>query len=285
MNTAEPRVRAGARLAGPLLAAALCACATPGPDDLSAARLAVPDGHVLVWSDEFDRDGLPDESRWSYDTYRNRQGWWNNEKQYYAGPRPENAVVRSGQLLLSARLESLSSAADWGGQRFTATRLVTRGKGEWTYGFFEIRARMPCGRGSWPAIWMSGAGGRWPEDGELDILEHVGNNPERISSAVHTPAGHGGTAVNGKARVPDACTALHDYQMLWTPEGVWFGVDGVVHWHYPRRPADPRGWPFDRAQYLSLNIAVGGDLGGAVVDSDFPVTMAIDHVRVWQRRP
>lgn len=264
------------------LAAALLGCtAVPAP----TMRLAVPAGYTLVWGDEFDHDGLPDPARWTYDTSRNREGWYNNERQYYAGPRAENAVVRGGRLLMTARLESLSSAPDWGGQRYTATRLVTRGRADWTYGYFEIRARMPCGRGTWPAIWMAGSGGRWPEDGELDILEHVGNNPERVSSAVHTPAGSGGTAVSGKLRLPDACRALHDYQMLWTPEGVWFGVDGTAYWHYPRSAADRAGWPFDRPQYLILNIAVGGDLGGAVNDADFPVTMEVDHVRIYQRRP
>jgi beta-glucanase (GH16 family) len=269
----------------PILAAAVlggCAAAPPAP----SARLAVPPGYALVWADEFDRDGLPDASRWDYDTGRNKDGWYNHEQQYYAGPRAENAVVRSGRLVITARRESLATAPDWGGQAYTSARLITRGKAQWTYGFFEVRARMPCGRGTWPAIWMVGAAGRWPDDGELDILEHVGSNPERVSSAVHTAAASGGTAVSGKQRVPDACTAMHDYQMLWTPEGIWFGVDGLTHWHYARRlQADPRGWPFDAPQFLILNIAIGGDLGGPVDDGAFPLTMEIEHVRVWQRIP
>lgn len=261
----------------------LAACAAPVVQ-APAARLTPPPGYTLVWSDEFDRDGLPDPARWTHDTGRNKAGWYNNELQYYAGPRAENAVVRGGRLVMTARRESLSAAPDWGGQRYTATRLITRGKGDWTYGFFEIRARMPCGKGTWPALWLVGSGGRWPEDGELDIVEHVGSNPERISSAVHTAAGSGGSAVSGKARVPDACRAMHDYQMLWTRDGVWFGVDGVVHWHYPKNlAADPKGWPFDAPQFLILNIAVGGDLGGPVDDAAFPVTMEVEHVRVYQR--
>jgi beta-glucanase (GH16 family) len=251
-----------------------------GPD----TRLTVPAGYTLVWGDEFDRDGLPDERRWAYDTGRNRQGWYNNEKQYYAGPRAENAVVRGGRLLITARRESLSGAPDWGGQPYTSTRLITRGKAAWTYGFFEVRAKMPCGRGTWPAIWLLGTGGRWPEDGELDIMEHVGSNPQRVSSAVHTRASSGDT-VHGKVRVPDACQALHDYQMLWTPQGLWFGVDGTVHWHYPKRASEPDGWPFDAPQFLILNIAVSGDLGGPVDDGALPVTMEIEHVRVYQARP
>lgn len=261
----------------------LASCAAPGHHG-GPARLAPPADHVLVWSDEFERDGLPDPAKWQHDTGRNKEGWYNNEQQYYAGPRAESAVVRDGRLVMTARRESLRDAPDWGGQRYTASRLITRGRADWTYGFFEIRARMPCGKGTWPALWMVGSGGRWPEDGELDIVEHVGSNPERISSAVHTSAASGGTAVSGKQRVPDACRAMHDYQMLWTAEGVSFGVDGVVHWHYPKQAVDARGWPFDAPQFLVMNIAVGGDLGGPVDDAAFPVTMEIDHVRVYQAR-
>lgn len=268
----------------PWLAVALAACAGPAPQP-GGPRLAPPPGHQLVWSDEFDRDGLPDPRKWSHDTGRNREGWYNNELQYYAGARAENTVVRDGRLHLTARHETLAGAADWGGQHYTSARLITRGLAAWTYGFFEIRARMPCGKGTWPALWLVGAGGRWPEDGELDIVEHVGSNPERISSAVHTAAAAGGTAVSGKMWVPDACQAMHDYQMLWTAEGVWFGVDGVVHWHYPRPATDPRAWPFDRPQFLVMNIAVGGDLGGPVDAAAFPVTMEVAHVRVYQARP
>jgi len=273
-------IRATSTFAALLL---LASCA--GPAGLGAmAKLAPPADHVLVWSDEFERDGLPDPTKWTHDTGRNKEGWYNNEQQYYAGPRVENAVVRDGQLVITARREALSDAPDWGGQRYTASRLITRGLAEWTYGFFEIRARMPCGKGTWPALWMVGSGGRWPADGELDIVEHVGSNPERISSAVHTAAASGGTAVSGKQRVPDACHAMHDYQMLWTADGVWFGVDGVVHWHYPKQAADTRSWPFNAPQFLIMNIAVGGDLGGPVDDAAFPVMMEIDHVRVYQAR-
>lgn len=276
--------RAFGAMTAMLLAAALAGCTTPPPSS-PASRLAIPPGYQLVWSDEFDRDGLPDPAKWVHDRHRNRQGWYNNELQYYSGPRAENAVVRGGRLAITARIESLREEPDWGGQRYTATRLITRDKADWTYGFFEIRAKMPCGKGTWPAIWLVGSGLRWPEDGELDILEHVGSNPERISSAVHTSAGSGGTAVSGKARLPSACHAMNDYQMLWTPEGVWFGVNGVVNWHYPKNlAADPKGWPFDRPQYLILNIAIGGDLGGPVDDAAFPVTMEVDHVRVYQLR-
>lgn len=274
-------MRAAATLVAAGAALALAGCA--GLDTASAPpRLAVPAGWTLAWSDEFERDGAPDPAKWTHETHRNKDGWYNRELQYYTGAAADNARVHNGRLLITARRETLADAPDWGGQRYTSARLVTRGKAEWTYGFFEVRARMPCGRGTWPAIWMVGSDGRWPDDGELDILEHVGSEPGRVSSAVHTRAGSGGGAVSGSARLPDACSALHDYQMLWTREGLWFGVDGHLHWHYPRRADEPGGWPFDRPEFLILNVAVGGDLGGPVDDAALPVTMQVDHVRVYQ---
>lgn len=273
----------------PIVAPAVTTATTPiaaAPKTAGLARLAPPSGYTLVWADEFDRDGLPDASRWQHDTHRNRDGWHNNERQYYSGGRLDNATVRQGRLLLSARRESLRDAPDWGGQAYTSARLITRGKAEWTYGFFQVRAKMPCGKGTWPAIWMLGTGGRWPDDGEIDILEHMGKHPDRISSAVHTAAGSGGDCVGGTARLPSACGEFHDYQLHWTPQGLSFGVDGVMHWHYAR--PDPsqvgKAWPFDQPHFMILNLAIGGDLGGPVDDSIFPAAMEVEHVRVWQRR-
>ena len=228
---------------------------------------------------------MPDATRWAYDTERNALGWWNNELQYYAAARFENSVVEGGRLRLTARRETLSSAVDWGGQRYTSARLITRGKAQWTYGFFEVRARMPCGQGTWSAIWTLGIGGRWPQDGELDILEHVGGNPTRVFSTVHRQAGFAGNGSGGATQVADACTAFHNYQMNWTADDIAFGVDGVVHHRYANPRTGSAAWPFDAPQYLLLNIAIGGDLGGAVNDAIFPVTMEVEYVRVYQARP
>jgi beta-glucanase (GH16 family) len=252
------------------------------PAAAAPETFAVPAGYRLVWADEFDTDGLPDPKRWVHDTFRNKEGWFNNEKQYYAGPRPDNAVVKDGVLRITARKESLSTAPDYGGQRYTSARLITRGKADWTYGFFEVRAKMPCGQGTWPAIWTLGSGGKWPDDGELDILEHLGQEPDRVSSAVHVATGHAGQSAWGAARLPTACTAFHRYQMLWTRDRVIFGVDGFAHMQYPRTDGGPRAWPFDAPQFLLLNLAIGGDLGGAVDDSIFPRTFEVDYVRVYQ---
>ena len=244
----------------------------------------VPAGYRLVWSDEFNTPGLPDPTKWVNDTLMNKQGWHNRELQYYSAPRAENAVVRNGKLLLTARKESLSNAADWGGQRYTSARLLTRGLGEWTYGFFEVRAMLPCGKGIWPAIWTLGSGGAWPDDGELDIMEFIGADPNRVFSTVHTLAGHGARGVGGNVRVSDVCQTFHNYQMHWTAEWVRFGVDGVVHFEYKNSRSGRDRWPFDTPQFLILNIAIGGLHGGAVDERVFPVAMEVEHVRVYQRQ-
>ena len=248
--------------------------------------LKPPPGWQLAWSDEFDVDGLPDPKKWGNDTTFNERGWFNHEQQYYSAPRAENAVVQGGRLLITARKETPSSRPDWGGQKYTSARLLTRGLAEWTYGFFEIRAKLPCGLGTWPAIWMLGSHGDWPANGELDIMEHIGRWPGRVLSTVHTPAGSGAHGVGAAVTVPDSCGAFHRYQMLWTERDITFGIDGVNTLTYPRLDVGSAGaarvWPFDASQFLLLNVAIGGDLGGPVDDGIFPVTMEVDYVRVWQ---
>lgn len=251
----------------------------------SPTALQRPEDHQLVWADEFEQPGLPDAGRWAYDTFRNREGWFNRELQYYAAARADNSLVRDGRLVLAARRETLADRPDWSGQRYSSARLITRGKAEWTYGFFEIRAKLPCGRGTWPAIWLLAAQGDWPDAGELDLMEHLGREPGRVFSTVHTRSGFASQGKGGATLLPTACSAFHSYQMLWTPQSVRFGIDGVEHARYDNAGSGSAQWPFDKPQFLLLNIAVGGDLGGAVDDSAFPQLMEVEYVRVYQRRP
>lgn len=262
----------------------LLGCSSLPPPAKPIESVAVPVGYSLVWSDEFSQPGLPDPARWNFDTGMNKQGWHNNERQYYSGPRAENAVVRDGHLVITARKEALTSAADWGGQAYTSARMLTAGKAQWTYGYFEVRAKMACGKGTWPAIWMLGSQGQWPAMGEIDILEFVGSEPTRMFSTVHTRSGSGGNGSGAATDLATACTAFHTYHLHWTPQSLRFGVDGKTHYVYANAGKGTDQWPFDAPQFLILNLAVGGDLGGAVDDAIFPVKLEIDHVRVYQQR-
>ena len=244
----------------------------------------------LVWQDEFERDGLPDASKWDYDTYRNQVGWHNNELQYYSRQRLENSFVSDGTLKLVARSEQLTSASDWGGQNYTSTRLVTRGKAQWTYGYFEVRAKLPCTLGTWPAIWMLGdhtlpQEPNWPLDGEIDIMEQKGfNSTEKgvVSAALHFSDRHGGNPIFNDRSVPSACTGFNTYHLTWTTDAIKIGVNGVNYLTY-NKPANPtqQNWPYDAPQYLLLNLAIGGSLGGTTI-GNLPDQMEVDYVRVWQ---
>lgn len=242
-----------------------------------------------MWSDEFDGTGLPDASKWDYDTGRNKDGWYNNELQYYAAARTENANVAGGKLTITARQERLTSAADYGGQSYTSARLLTRGKASWTYGFMDVRAKMPCGKGTWPAIWMLGTGGAWPEDGEIDILEQKGQSKTDIFGTVHTRAfnyfnGSLGVGKGGQTTLADACTAFHNYQLTWTADKLSIGVDDTIYFEYANpKNGDYTQWPFSKPQFLILNLAIGGDLGGTVDSVALPAEMVVDYVRVYQK--
>jgi beta-glucanase (GH16 family) len=280
-------------LRGLFLAAATCSLAscgggggspaTPAPAPSTLPAGGVPTGWTLAWSDEFDVDGLPQSTNWDYDTYQNQAGWFNHELQYYAANRLENARVEGGHLIITARKEKLSTAPDYGGQNYTSARLVTRGKASWTYGFFEVRARLPCGMGTWPAIWMLGTGGMWPDDGEIDIMEQTGTQPGKILGTAHMRDFFGGNGKGSSTRVADTCGTFHNYQVHWTADAITWGVDDKNYYQYARPASASKGsWPFDAPQYLLLNFAVGGDLGGTPDDSIFPATMEIDYVRVYK---
>lgn len=263
--------------------------ATPpvAPAPVTPATGGVPAGYMLVWSDEFESVGeqLPNNSKWAYDTSRNSAGWYNDEKQYYASNRLQNAKLSGGKLVITARKEDLSTAPDWGGQHYTSARLFTKGKASWTYGFYEVRAKLPCGAGTWPAIWSLGAWTDvWPLQGEIDIMEQTGGDKTRTLGTVHTQSGSGGNGSTGSTQVTDACGTFHNYQMTWTAQSINFSVDGATYrTAYTNPMTGVNAWPFDQPQYLLLNLAIGGTLGGTIDDRIFPVTFEIDYVRVYQK--
>lgn len=155
----------------------------------------------------------------------------------------------------------------------------------WTYGYFEVRAKLPCGIGQWPAIWLIGEG-TWPDSGEIDIMEAVGFHPTTIYGSVHTAASeHTKTLETGKVEVADYCSAFHNYQLDWQKDTMVFLVDGVPYYRYDRKGKSPDQWPFDRPEHLILNIAIGGVWGGqkGIDDKALPAQMQIDYVRVYQK--
>jgi beta-glucanase (GH16 family) len=241
-----------------------------------------------VWSDEFDSDGLPDPAKWGYDV--GGDGWGNEESQYYTNRRQENARVEQGRLVIEARKEKFEK------RDFTSARLVSKGKGDWTYGRFEIRAKLPSGRGTWPAIWMlpslkSYGDGGWPDNGEIDLMEHVGFDPNVVHAAVHTSAYNHliGSHKTTKIDVPNATADFNIYAIEWTTEEIrWYINDQQYFTFRNERTSSPianyQEWPFDKPFHLVLNIAVGGTWGGSrgIDDSIWPQRMEIDYVRAYQ---
>ncbi|MDV6330872.1 glycoside hydrolase family 16 protein [Asticcacaulis sp. 201] len=249
----------------------------------------VPTGYTLKWSDEFDTPGLPNPALWRYDTKANKTGWANHERQYYANARPENSRVEDGTLIIEARKEDLKDKSDWGGQHYSSARLLS--KKTYKYGYVEVRAQLPCGLGVWPAIWQLPATDRlkWPDDGEIDIMEYVGWDKDVIYHTIHTGLYNHvkGTQKGILKAMPAVCGQWHTYSLLWTPNEIKEGIDGRYYFHFRNDGKGNTGtWPFDRAHNLILNLAVGGDFGGktGVDDSSLPWQFKIDYVRVYQKQ-
>lgn len=238
----------------------------------------------LAWSDEFNYTGLPDSTKWAYDV--GGSGWGNQELQYYTKRRPENARVEGGNLIVEARKEALVP-----GNAYTSARLLSRGKGgSQTYGRFEIRARIPGGRGTWPAVWMLPdqnpyGNHSWPDNGEIDIMEHVGYDPNVVHASTHCKAYYFriNNQKTGVTRVADATTAFHVYTVEWTPETITAEIDGQLYFATRNEGTGWEAWPWDKPFHLLLNVAVGGEWGGqkGIDEAAFPQQMLVDYVRFY----
>lgn len=237
----------------------------------------------LVWSDEFDYTGLPDKNKWSYDTAGNESGWGNRELQFYTKARLKNAEVKDGCLIITARKE------DYKGFNYTSARLVTKDKGDWLYGRIEVRAKLPDGKGMWPAIWMLPTDwdyGGWPASGEIDIMENVGYDPYVIVASAHTKSYNHvqGTQKNNKITISDCYSDFHNYTLEWEPEQYRVYVDDILYFTFKNEGTGYKEWPFDKRFHLLLNVAVGGNWGGkqGIDNSIFPRSMVVDYVRVYR---
>lgn len=277
------------------LTSVLVACGgggSPGTPDLTLIK---PDSYVLKWSDEFSQDGAPG-TAWAYDEGSPLLGgtvWGNNEKQFYTRE-ASNVFVSNGLLTIQA-VEGVPIGAPSGlGLVATSARITTdtdayyRALNATPYGFYEIRAKVPCVAGAWPAIWMMGKNGSWPGRGEIDIMEWFGaffdGQPNQVQSAIHTNNHFGNTALYAKQNLANMCTEFNRFQLHWTANEILIGVNGAPTFSYKKPSnANANSWPFDQPAHLLLNVAVGGNLGGNVALSNLPaMRMQVDYIKVWQ---
>ncbi len=248
--------------------------------------ISVPEGWVLVWNDEFDASAI-DSNKWEHEV--NGKGGGNNELQYYTD-REVNSRVENGVLIIQARKEQYTGLD--GTREYTSARMRTAGKGDWQYGRFEIRAKLPEGQGLWPAIWMLstyGNYGGWAASGEIDIMEELGQEPNRVYGTLHYGAAWPNNVQQGRSFVlPEGMFSedFHTFAIEWdTTRFQWFVDDScystITSWYteghdYPA--------PFDQKFHLILNVAVGGDWPGSPdATTIFPQQMVVDYVRVFQK--
>lgn len=243
-----------------------------------ASCSAVKDNRILVFQDEFKGKTI-DSTKWGFDV--GGHGFGNEELQYYTKNRKENARVEDGKLIIEARKEK------WEDNDYTSAKLITHKTFPFQYGSIEVRAKLPKGKGTWPAIWMLSADiKKWPDDGEIDIMEHVGYNEGWIHASVHTKKYNHikGTQKTDTIFVKDAAEKFHVYRADWTPKKIEMYVDNQKYFTYNKSEDSNDAWPFDRPFYLILNQAVGGLWGGkhGVDATVYPQKMTVDYVRIYK---
>ncbi len=239
----------------------------------------VPDG--LIWSDEFNSSTI-NLNNWTFETGTGDNGWGNNELQNYTNG--NNLHISDGKLVIIAK--KLNENKEPGS--YTSTRIISLGKQEFTYGKIEVRAKLPSGSGIWPAIWMLGSNLSsvgWPACGEIDIMEYVGYEPNTIHATVHSSSGSGNNGDGSSKALETAEEEFHIYGLLWDENSLVFYIDtpdNVTHTYAPAIK-NVSNWPFNKPQFFILNVAVGGNWGGAkgIDNAIFPQTMEVDYVRVY----
>ena len=231
------------------------------------------------WQDDFNTGTAPDPAKWVYEI--GGGGWGNNELQYYTSG--TNSTISGGNLVITAKKESVS------GREYTSSRMITKGKADWLYGRIEVKAKLPKGRGTWPAIWMFPTDlsyGNWPASGEIDIMEHVGYDPNKIHFTIHNATYNfmRGTQKTAIKTIPSSIDSFHVYRVDWTPYSIRGFIDGERYFEYTNANGGFTTWPYDKRFFLILNIAVGGDWGGVqgIDNTVFPATLQIDYVKYYK---
>ncbi len=236
----------------------------------------------LVWSDEFDKPGLPDRAKWNYESGLVR----NHEAQYYTKDRLENARVENGMLVIEGRKEAFADAEGKHPASYTSASLTTKGRASWTYGRIEVRARLPQGKGVWPAFWTLGVNIPeigWPKCGEIDIMEFVGKEPDLIHGTVHYSLNGKHQSSGHRIKANRPFDAFHIYAVEWFPDHVDFFYDKQkYHTFEVGKAGEGDEKPFHKAHYMLINLALGGSWGGPIDDSILPQKYLIDYVRVYR---
>lgn len=234
----------------------------------------------LVWSDEFDYSGLPDSTKWQYEVGKIR----NNEEQYYAEARLRNTRVENGHLIIEAHREESKIA------EYSSGSITTQGRQTWTYGRIEVKAKVPTGVGTWPAIWMLGKNipeAGWPLCGEIDLMENVGFDPDVVHGNVHTQRFNHKLGTNKGERITadKPYEKFHVYAVEWFEDRIDFYHNDTKYFTFENDGGGVESWPFFEDQYLILNLAVGGSWGGqqGVDKSIWPQRMEVDYVRVYKK--
>jgi beta-glucanase (GH16 family) len=242
---------------------------------IGSACLAQNTGRKLVWEEEFKGKAL-DTNSWNFELGDGcpNCGWGNNERQLYT---TENHQLVGGKLVITAKKN---------GDKYTSTRITTKGKKEFRYGRFEARAKLPVGHGIWPAFWMLGSNidkVGWPKSGEIDILEYVGREPHMVFTSLHTQASHGNTINTKKTKFEDIEDGFHLYAAEWTKEKIDFFVDDKLVYTFNPSEKTEATWPFDQPFYIVVNVAIGGNFGGPEVkDEILPQQFIVDYIRVYE---
>jgi beta-glucanase (GH16 family) len=240
---------------------------------MSLKKSSFRTGMKLLWSDEFNYNGLPDSNKWSYEVGGN--GWGNNELEYYTEKDTLNAIVAEGVLKIIARKQTIEKSL------YTSARLVTKKMFDFKYGRIEVSVKLPKSAGTWPAVWMLGNNidkVGWPACGEIDIMEHRGTQLDTVFGALHYPGRFGGNANVSTVHIPTATTAFHKYTLEWNENSIKFFVDNKLFHSVDTDISMPYNQPF----YILLNLAMGGNFGGNV-DPLFEMdAMEIEYIRVFQ---
>ncbi|RZJ70529.1 MAG: glycoside hydrolase family 16 protein [Flavobacterium sp.] len=237
----------------------------------TSALFAQKTGKKLVWEDNFDGKAL-NTKVWNFEYGAN--GWGNHERQNYGD---KNHKVADGKLAITIKKDDVG---------YTSTRITTKGKKEFQYGYMEAKVKLATGHGIWPAFWMLGSNissAGWPKGGEIDIMEYIGREPHMAYTTIHTQDTHGANASSKKTEFPNLEEGYHTFACDWNKNRIIFFVDDKPVYTYAPKEKTQNNWPFDQPFFFIINCAVGGDFGGPEVDdSIFPQEYLVDYVRVYQ---